>query len=82
MMKNILTSEEINYPVSVDSLKRCEWLVLKTKKTGSRTDGKFLLLDEIKKWVEGQSIKKIIIVPGRMINIVFMILDNYIPILS
>ncbi|MBK6572665.1 MAG: leucine--tRNA ligase [Saprospiraceae bacterium] len=64
-----LTSEEINYPVSVNGKKRCEWLVLKTKPDHELMEG-VLLLDEIKKWVEGQSIKKIIIVPGRMINIV------------
>ncbi|MBK9961920.1 MAG: leucine--tRNA ligase [Saprospiraceae bacterium] len=64
-----LTSEEINYPVSVNGKKRCEWLVLKTKPDHELME-EVLLLDEIKKWVEGQSIKKIIIVPGRMINIV------------
>jgi leucyl-tRNA synthetase len=64
-----LTSDEINYPVSINGKKRCEWPVSKSKPE-SELMQEVLLLDEIKKWVEGQSIKKIIIVPGRMINIV------------
>lgn len=64
-----LVSDTVNYPVSINGKKRFEWIV---SKSVSQDDlqKQVLQLDEISKWLEGQSIKKIIIVPNRMINIV------------
>jgi len=64
-----LESDSINYPVSVNGKKRYEWTVSKAM-TKEELETSVLELDEIKKWTENQNIKKIILVPGRMINIV------------
>lgn len=59
----------MNYPVSINGKKRYEWIVSKSMNQ-TELQEQVLQLDEIKKWLEGQEIKKIIIVPNRMINIV------------
>ncbi|MBK7812626.1 MAG: leucine--tRNA ligase [Saprospiraceae bacterium] len=67
--ESFLESDSINYPVSVNGKKRYEWTVPKAM-TKEELESSVLQLDEIKKWTENQNIKKIILVPGRMINIV------------
>ncbi len=64
-----LVTDEINYPVSVNGKKRFEW---KVSKDMSPEDLKtqVLQLDEVLKWIEAKPVKNIILVPGRMINIV------------
>ena len=64
-----LIKNEVNYPVSINGKKRFEWIVAKTISQDELLK-QVVELDEIKKWLEGQEIKKIIIVPNRMINIV------------
>lgn len=64
-----LISDEVNYPVSVNGKKRYEWTVPRSTPQ-EELESSVIHLEEIRKWVEGQTIKKIIIVPGRMINIV------------
>lgn len=64
-----LIKNEVNYPVSINGKKRFEWIVAKTMSQDELLK-QVVELDEIKKWLEGQEIKKIIIVPNRMINIV------------
>ncbi len=64
-----LVTNEVNYPVSVNGKKRYEWIVSKSISQAELQE-QVIQLEEIKKWVEGQTIKKIIIVPNRMINIV------------
>lgn len=64
-----LIKNEVNYPVSINGKKRFEWIVSKAI-SQSELQEQVLQLDEIQKWLEGQEIKKIIIVPNRMINIV------------
>jgi leucyl-tRNA synthetase len=64
-----LINENVNYPVSINGKKRYEWIVSKTIEKGE-LEIQVLKLDEIKKWIEGQQIKKIIVVKDRMINIV------------
>ena len=67
--ENHLIKNEVNYPVSINGKKRYEWIVSKSI-SQTELQEQVLQLDEIKKWLEGQEIKKIIIVPNRMINIV------------
>lgn len=67
--ENHLIKNEVNYPVSINGKKRYEWIVSKSMNQ-TELQEQVLQLDEIKKWLEGQEIKKIIIVPNRMINIV------------
>ncbi len=64
-----LITDLVSYPVSINGKKRHEWQVSKSldKVTLER---EVVNLPEIKKWIGGHSIKKIIIVPERMINIV------------
>ncbi|MBK6546671.1 MAG: leucine--tRNA ligase [Saprospiraceae bacterium] len=64
-----LVKDEVNYPISINGKKRFEWIVSKSL-TQDQLQDQVLKLEEISKWVTGQQIKKIIIVPGRMINIV------------
>ncbi|MEP7197480.1 MAG: class I tRNA ligase family protein [Saprospiraceae bacterium] len=64
-----LITDEVNYPVSVNGKKRYEWLVSKNK-TQTELESEVLQIEEIKKWIQDSPIKKIIFVPGRMINIV------------
>ncbi|MBK8295858.1 MAG: leucine--tRNA ligase [Saprospiraceae bacterium] len=67
--ENHLIKNEVNYPVSINGKKRFEWIVAKTLSQDELLQ-QVVELDEINKWLEGQEIKKIIIVPNRMINIV------------
>ncbi len=67
--ESCLISDEVNYPVSVNGKKRYEWTVPRSTPQ-NELESSVIQLEEIRKWVEGQTIKKIIIVPGRMINIV------------
>lgn len=68
-IEEYLVEDSVNYPVSVNGKKRYEWNVSKSKPK-SELETEVLELEEIKKWIEGNEIKKIIIVPERMINIV------------
>lgn len=65
----LLVADEVNYPVSINGKKRAE---LSVPQETSQADLERLALDlpEIRKWLEGISVKKVIIVPGRMVNIV------------
>ena len=67
--EDFLVEDSVNYPVSVNGKKRYEWNVSKSK-AKSELESEVLELEEIKKWIDGAQIKKIIIVPERMINIV------------
>jgi leucyl-tRNA synthetase len=67
--EDYLVSDTVNYPVSINGKKRFEWLVSKSI-TQEQLQKDVVKLDELKKWLEGQEIKKIIVVPARMINIV------------
>ncbi len=60
---------EVHYPVSINGKKRYEWIVSKSLGEEELRTG-VLELPEIKKWLSGVAPKKIILVPGRMINIV------------
>ncbi len=64
-----LISDTVNYPVSINGKKRYEWIVSKSV-SQDELQNQVLQLEDISKWIEGQDIKKIIIIPNRMINIV------------
>ncbi len=64
-----LVSDEVTYPISINGKKRHEWTVAKNK-TQAELELEVIQLNEIQKYLEGTVIKKIIIVPGRMINLV------------
>lgn len=64
-----LVEDNVTYPVSINGKKRYEWIVAKTK-TPQEVESEVLELLEVKKWIDGHEIKKLIIIPNRMINIV------------
>jgi leucyl-tRNA synthetase len=64
-----LVQDTIAYPVSINGKKR-DLVDLPASMTKEELEKAALELDSVKKWLEGQSVKKIIVVPGRMINIV------------
>lgn len=64
-----LVRDTTMYPVSVNGKKRYEWTVSKSI-SDDELKQQVLELEEIKKWIEGHEIKKLIFVPGRAINIV------------
>ena len=55
--------------MSINGKKRYEWIVAKSM-SQDELQKEVLLLEEVRKWTEGREIKKMIIVPNRMINIV------------
>ena len=64
-----LVEDSISYPISINGKKRA----LHDFPAGTAKDvleKEALALEEIKKWTEGKEIKKIIVVPNKMINIV------------
>ena len=67
--ESYLVSDEIEYPVSINGKKRA---MVSFAASLSREEIMEQVPDipEVKKWVEGNPIKKIIVVPGRMINVV------------
>ncbi len=64
-----LVNTSITYPVCINGKKRSEiTLPVDTPKEEIESSAK--ALPEIMKWLEGQSIKKTIVIPGKMVNIV------------
>lgn len=64
-----LVSDTIDYPVCINGKKRDDISVPK-EIAQADLEKMVLALDMVQKWLEGASPKKIIVVPGRMINIV------------
>jgi leucyl-tRNA synthetase len=64
-----LTSDTVEYPVCVNGKKR-DLVEISKEMTQSDIEKLVMGMDMVQKWLEGKSPKKIIIVPGRMINIV------------
>jgi len=64
-----LESETVLYPISINGKKRGELTVSKSI-SQPELDKMVRDLEVVKKWTEGTEIKKLIIVPNRMINIV------------
>jgi leucyl-tRNA synthetase len=64
-----LEEDEVNYPVSINGKKRTE-ITLPKDMDKSEIEKIVLELEVTRKWMEGKEAKKVIIVPGRMVNIV------------
>ncbi len=64
-----LETDSVLYPISINGKKRGELTVSKSL-SQPELDKMVRELEVVKKWTEGTEIKKLIIVPGRMINIV------------
>jgi leucyl-tRNA synthetase len=64
-----LKEDMVAYPVCVNGKKRAT-LSIASESTNSDKETAALQLEAIQKWTEGKVVRKVIIVPGRMINIV------------
>ena len=64
-----LVEDEIEYPVSINGKKRTV-ANFAADMSKEEIEKEVILVEGIQKWIEGKTIRKIIVVPGRMINIV------------
>ncbi len=64
-----LVADEVTYPVSVNGKRRGE-MTVPTDTDQKTLEELALAMPEISKWIEGLTVRKMIVVPGRMINIV------------
>lgn len=67
--ENYLVEDTIEYPVCINGKKR-EVLIVDAIANPKQIESMALELPAIQKWIEGKPIRKIIVVPKRMINIV------------
>jgi leucyl-tRNA synthetase len=67
--EELLKEDQVNYPVSVNGKLRAT-LELSASATEAEAIAAALALPPIQKWLEGTPPKKVIFVPGRMINVV------------
>jgi leucyl-tRNA synthetase len=64
-----LVEDSIQYPISINGKKR-DLIAFPADASKEELEKMAMELDTVQKWLEGKSIKKIIVVPKRMINIV------------
>ena len=67
--ENYLVEDSIVYPICINGKKR-EEIEIDANESQQNIEIAVLQLESIKKWLEGKAPKKVIIVQGRMINIV------------
>lgn len=67
--EDFLKEDEIEYPISINGKKRAT-AVFAADASKSDIEAAAVEVENIKKWLEGKTVRKIIVVPGRMINIV------------
>ena len=64
-----LKEDAIAYPISINGKKRA-LAEFPTNASNAELEEGALALEEIQKWTDGKTIRKVIVVPKRMINIV------------
>jgi leucyl-tRNA synthetase len=64
-----LKSDTVVYPVSINGKLRAN-LELPADVTGADAEQAALALEQVQKWMDGKPAKKVVFVPGRMINVV------------
>ncbi len=64
-----LVEDEINYPISINGKHRTT-VKFPATATKEQLEKAALEIEGIQKWIDGQSVKKVVVVPGRMINLV------------
>jgi leucyl-tRNA synthetase len=68
-VKDYLVEDSIDYPISINGKKRANAEFPADAKKED-IEQAAVELESIQKWVEGKTIRKVIVVPGRMVNIV------------
>lgn len=64
-----LVEDYIEYPISINGKKRAS-VELPTDAAIDQLETEALQLEAVQKWIEGKTVKKVIVIPQRMINIV------------
>ncbi len=64
-----LVEDTVTYPVSINGKKRAV-VELPAQASKEELERAALELEAIQKWIDGKTVRKVIVVPGRMINIV------------
>ena len=64
-----LVEDSMQYPISINGKKR-DLIAFPSNASKEDLEKMALELDSVKKWVNGGTVRKVIVVPGRMINIV------------
>ena len=67
--ESYLKEDSITYPISINGKRRAQ-AEFPADANRQTIEEEALKLETIQKWIEGKEIKKIIVVPGRMVNIV------------
>lgn len=67
--ESYLVQDTVQYPISIDGRKR-DVVELPVHMSLPDLEKLVLGLNSVKKWLEGKSVKKVIVVPNRMVNIV------------
>ncbi len=66
---SLLVEDEITYPISINGKKRAE-ASFAAQASNQEIEAAALALESVQKWTEGKTVRKVIIVPKRMVNIV------------
>ena len=69
VIDSYLISDEVVYPVSINGKRRAE-MTVPTDTDAKKVEELALALPEIVKWMDGLHVRKVIVVPGRMVNVV------------
>lgn len=64
-----LVEDSVKYPVSINGKKR-DLIELPAGSSKDEVEKMAMELESVQKWIEGKTVRKVIVVPGRMINIV------------
>ena len=64
-----LKSDTVNYPIQINGKLRAN-IELPADTPAAEAEKAALALDQVQKWMEGKPAKKVVFVPGRMINVV------------
>lgn len=64
-----LKSDTVNYPIQINGKLRAN-IELPTDTPAAEAEAAALALEQVQKWLEGKAPKKVVFVPGRMINVV------------
>ncbi len=67
--ESYLKEDSVTYPVCINGKKRAE-ASFATDASKDEIEKIALAMEEVQKWTDGKTVRKVIIVPGRMVNIV------------
>lgn len=67
--EDFLKTDSVNYPIQINGKLRAT-IELPSDTSAADAEAAALALDVVQKWLEGQEPKKVVFVPGRMINVV------------